>query len=142
MSATKSASTAFLIVTVIHCTSRLLEGLDLGKFFGRTKAVSRVLRGQHDAFIADENVAPLRPTARAKCFPAPAASNEGPHFVPRLTTERTGAPRLGGSVHPGGSIHLRFSLGFAERYLEPSLSRQFGRESVPISKTELSCDYL
>src|SRR5258708_27116947 len=136
MSASKSASTAFLIVTVIHPTSRLLERLDLGRFFVGTKAVSKVLRGKRGAFIADENVTPLRPAARAKSLPAPTASNDGPHFVPRLTAERTSAPRH------GGSIHLRVSLDFTEPHLELSLGRQFGRESVPISKTKLSCDYL
>src|ERR1700723_303451 len=115
---------------------------DLGMFFGATQAVGKVLRGKRGAFIADENVTPLRPAARAKAFPAPAAPNEGPHFVPRLTAERTSAPRHGGSGHLGGSIHLRVSLGFTGRYLEHFLGRQFGRESVPISKTKLSCDYL
>ena len=47
----------------------------------------RGLRGERGAFIADENVTRLPPSARAKSLPAPAAPNEGPHFVPRLTSD-------------------------------------------------------
>ena len=96
---------------------------DLGQNFGDFKAVGKVLRGKRGTFIADENVAPFRSAARAKSFPAPTTTNEGPYFVPRLTTERTVAPRLGGAGRLGVSIFLRRSLNFSERNLHLSLGR-------------------
>ena len=120
----------------------IMRGSALGRFCDCTKAVGKVPRCKPSAFIADENVTPLRPATRAKSLPAATAPNEGAHLVPRLTTERATAPWLGGSGRLRSRISLRVSLGFAERYLGISRGRQRGGESVPISKTQLSCDYL
>ena len=106
-----------------------------GRFRGGAKAVGKVLRSKRCAFIADEDVTPLRAAARTKGLPASATPNEGPHFVPRFTAERTCAPRLYTSGHLRDFIFLWVSLYFTEWNLATFLGEQIGRKGVPIGET-------